>query len=351
MASIAGSASMVLSTQTLLLAIGVVGTAAGTSTNVAATQAGILAGAINWVLKDGLSQVGAIVWTSVAARNYDEHPKTWRMVAAMALDMAAAMELATPFLIATRGGVLAAACVAGTLKNIGFLTASASRAAIHQALTQNGRNLADVTAKAGSQSIVAGLLGTGLGLAASHVLQGRPDILLCYSGCFIGLAVIHQSFNYLAVRSIAFNRLNLPRASLVVERFIRDGTVLDPVQVAQEEPILFHTGIWSQATQPLQIGVGIEYHPKALCNNDVELRFILSKTDNTVYITFMTNATPLDQIVALYQALLLQNGFPLQCAPPVQDLLNGLANTQWDLPGTDLEPRATGSTIRISVDG
>jgi hypothetical protein len=44
-ASIAGSASMVLSTQTLLLAVGVVGHNAA--------QAGIMAGALNWVLKDG----------------------------------------------------------------------------------------------------------------------------------------------------------------------------------------------------------------------------------------------------------------------------------------------------------
>jgi hypothetical protein len=337
-ASIAGSASMVLSTQSLLFAIGVVGT------STTATQAGILAGAINWVLKDGLSQAGAILWTSVSARNYDEHPKTWRMVAAIALDMAAAIELATPFLTETRGAVLVAACAAGTLKNIGFLTASASRAAMHQALTQHGRNLADVTAKAGSQSIVAGLLGTGLGLAASHILQGRPDILLCYSGCFIGLATIHQSFNYFAVRSIAFHRLDLPRACLVLDRFITDGTVLDPVQVSQQEPILFNTSAWWSQNAQLKIGVGIEYHPEATCTDDT--RFLLSKNSNTVYVTFMTDASPQDQIVALYRALLLQKGRP-ECLP-APDLLHGLTNAQWDLQETDLEPR--GGSIRISVD-
>ena len=45
-ASIAGSAGMVLSTQTLLLAVGVVG-------SHQVQTAGIMAGALNWVLKDG----------------------------------------------------------------------------------------------------------------------------------------------------------------------------------------------------------------------------------------------------------------------------------------------------------
>jgi Vitamin B6 photo-protection and homoeostasis len=333
-ASIAGSASMVLSTQCLLLAIGVVG----------ATQAGILAGAINWVLKDGLSQAGAILWTSVAARNYDEHPKTWRMVAAIVLDIAAAIELVTPFLTETRGAVLVAACAAGTLKNIGFLTASASRAAIHQALTHNGRNLADVTAKAGSQSIAAGLLGTSLGLAASHMLQGRPDILLCYGGCFIGLATIHQSFNYFAVKSIAFNRLDFQRAYLVLDHFISDRTWLDPVHVSQQEPILFQTRVRSQRRE-IQVGVGIECHPDATFDDDS--RFLLSKNGHTVYVTFMKEASPFDQIVALYQALLLKKGRSSERVDD-QDLLDGLANARWDIEGTELEPR--GTSIRISVD-
>ena len=49
-ASVAGSASMVLSTQTLLLAVGVAG--------ANAHQAGIMAGAFNWVMKDFAGQVG-----------------------------------------------------------------------------------------------------------------------------------------------------------------------------------------------------------------------------------------------------------------------------------------------------
>jgi hypothetical protein len=48
-ASVAGSGGMVLSTQTLLLAVGVVGSE---------SSATVMAGALNWVLKDGMSLIG-----------------------------------------------------------------------------------------------------------------------------------------------------------------------------------------------------------------------------------------------------------------------------------------------------
>lgn len=67
-ASIAGSASMVLSTQTLLLAVGVIGSHA---------QAGIMAGAFNWVMKDFVGQVGGVLFASQMGktRAFDSDPK------------------------------------------------------------------------------------------------------------------------------------------------------------------------------------------------------------------------------------------------------------------------------------
>lgn len=68
-ASIAGSASMVLSTQTLLLAVGVAG--------ANAHQAGIMAGAFNWVMKDLAGQIGGVLFASQMGktRAFDADPK------------------------------------------------------------------------------------------------------------------------------------------------------------------------------------------------------------------------------------------------------------------------------------
>ena len=119
---------------------------------------------------------------------------------------------------------LPCASIANIGKNVGFLAASASRAAIHQSLSMGGTtisddgadkpskdlkeeiedcssksstkavaasNLGDVTAKSGSQTIVASLLGTAIGIFLSRTFcvdHGTAGIL---TG-FIVLSVIHQ---------------------------------------------------------------------------------------------------------------------------------------------------------------
>jgi hypothetical protein len=61
------------------------------------------------------------------------------------------------------------ASVANIGKNISFLSASASRAAIHHSFALK-ENLADITAKSGSQTILSSLVGTSVGvLVASQI--------------------------------------------------------------------------------------------------------------------------------------------------------------------------------------
>lgn len=60
---------MVLSTQTLLLAVGVIGSNA--------QKAGIMAGALNWVMKDFAGQLGGVLFASQMGktRAFDADPK------------------------------------------------------------------------------------------------------------------------------------------------------------------------------------------------------------------------------------------------------------------------------------
>ena len=240
---------MVLSTQALLVAVGV-----GTQ------SAAPMAAALNWVMKDGVGQLGGVIFASqlgkggidfdtvrdkiakltgplqnqgvrdennknITATNTttttqqtkkkrgnfqrgtaDSNPKRWRMVAALALDLSTFMEICTPMM--GPEWFLPCASIANIGKNVGFLAASASRAAIHQSLSMGGSssassmttavpdgsdlreerdktksevssnktsppssttastvsNLGDVTAKSGSQAIVASLAGTVIGI-------------------------------------------------------------------------------------------------------------------------------------------------------------------------------------------
>ena len=225
-ASVAGSAAMVLSTQTLLLAVGIVGQ------NV--PQASIMAGALNWIIKDFMGQLGGIIFASRMGKTkaFDSDPKRWRMVSAIALDSATLLEILSPLF--HQSLILPVASIANIGKNIGFLTASASRAALHQSLAISG-NLGDVTAKSGSQSILASLVGTSLGIGLSAILQHDT---FNFGICFMCLSAIHQGCTFMSLRNVPLTHLNRHRLHLVLEEYIQSGSILTPIDIAKVEQFI-----------------------------------------------------------------------------------------------------------------
>ena len=150
----------------------------------------LLAGAWNWVVKDGIGQLGGVLVASRLShlsKTLDADPKRWRMTAAVLLDLAAGLEIVAP--LAPMQWLLPLAVTANLLKNVGFLTASASRAALHQSLAVTG-NLADVTAKAGSQGMAAGTLGTFLGVGLSTVLSSGNHAFGNFGTTFVGRVTV-----------------------------------------------------------------------------------------------------------------------------------------------------------------
>ena len=71
---------------------------------------------------------------------FDADPRYWRFVSSLALDASTLLELLSPL---APGCFLPIASLANVGKNVSFLSASASRAALHLALAREG-NLADV---------------------------------------------------------------------------------------------------------------------------------------------------------------------------------------------------------------
>jgi len=172
LATIASSAAMVFSTQSLLLAVGL------------GVEAIPIAATLNWVIKDGAGQVGGMIFASVVNNRFDADPKRWRLISSLALDFSNLLEILSPLI---PGYFLIIASIANIGKNISWLAASASRAAIHKSYIRK-ENLADVTAKAGSQTIAASMIGTGLGISISAFIGSN---WLGIAGCFAGLSFVH----------------------------------------------------------------------------------------------------------------------------------------------------------------
>jgi hypothetical protein len=144
-----------------------------------------VAAALNWVLKDGLGQLGGVLYASLVGERFDSEPKRIRFWAGWAMQGATLLELLLPlaphlFLpiasVANIGtfvllrasdnppqGNPSVLTPAFAGRNIAWLAGSATRAQIHNTFALHD-NLGDITAKAGSQSTAASVLGTGVGI-------------------------------------------------------------------------------------------------------------------------------------------------------------------------------------------
>mmetsp|Transcript_17479 Transcript_17479/g.48262 ORF Transcript_17479/g.48262 Transcript_17479/m.48262 type:complete len:569 (+) Transcript_17479:115-1821(+) len=300
-ASVAGSAAMVLSTQTLLLAVGIVGQG----------SSGVMAGALNWVMRDFMGQLGGIVFASQMGKTkaFDSDPKRWRMVSAFALDGATMMEIFAP--LCHPSLVLPVASIANIGKNISFLTASASRASLHQSLAISG-NLGDVTVKAGSQSMMASLAGTSLGIGLSTLLHHDT---FNFGMCFVFLSAIHQVCTYLSLQKVPLAHFNCHRLHLVLEEYIRSNRerIPTPADIAKIEaffPLLSNNSIleWLSIGRPLQkvcqTPGELEQCRKLAPNEAYLIRF--DQRNQHVDIIYFQDAEEKDLLRGMYHACLIR---------------------------------------------
>jgi hypothetical protein len=197
----------VLSMQSLLFAIGL---------GAGAIPA---AAALNWVIKDGLGQFGGVLFASVVGNKFDTDPKRWRVVSAVAMEAACLIEILTPLASAH---FLLLASVANVSKNIAFLSASASRAAIHQSFAIY-QNLADITAKSGSQSILASMLGTGLGVGISAAIANDfTASVAIFSVCSLSSVAL----SFYALQNVTVKTVSLARLDVLFEDYISGSGLL-----------------------------------------------------------------------------------------------------------------------------
>ena len=121
------------------------------------------AAAYTWVLKDGIGQLGGILFASRYGKNFDEDIKKWRFMAMVALNISIYIEIMT---LKYPHHFLALASIANVGKNICFLLSAASRASINVQFAKRN-NIGDISGKSVSQFTASTLFGVGLGLVFS----------------------------------------------------------------------------------------------------------------------------------------------------------------------------------------
>jgi hypothetical protein len=173
-----GTAASVVSIQAMLVAIG-----------VASQSALPIAATVNWIVKDGLGQFGGVVFASLVNTRFDADPKRFRWAADLVLGVAVVLEACTSLF---PGAFLPVAALANIGKNMAWISASATRASIHQSFCREN-NLADVTAKAASQTVAASVLGTVLGVGLTPWL-GHDPVLQVSSAMLLSCGHVYFSY-------------------------------------------------------------------------------------------------------------------------------------------------------------
>jgi hypothetical protein len=210
--SVTSSAGGVIATQSLLYGLGL----GNASIPLAAT--------LNWVLKDGLGQLGGILFASVINQQFDKKPKKWRFIAAVTLEISNIMEIMTMIFPQY---FLPLAAVANVGKNICALSTSASRAAIHKSFALE-ENLADITAKTGSQNILSSLVGTSLGIFLSTISYQDSQVIFT---CFSILSTSSLIFSYQALQYVQINTLTTQRFDHILEIYFSSDLNIESNQM------------------------------------------------------------------------------------------------------------------------
>ncbi|KAF8937455.1 vitamin B6 photo-protection and homoeostasis-domain-containing protein [Dissophora ornata] len=226
--NVAGSVTSVISTQSLLFAMGL---GAGSIP---------MAAALNWIIKDGLGQLGGVVYASFVSDKFDSEPKRFRFQATVAMQGANVLELLTPL---WPSYFLVIASISNIGKNMAWLASSATRAQMNKTFALRD-NLGDITGKSGSQTTAAGLVGTGLGVVIaalmSHVSQD-PTVLPLVPMCltFLPFAVFNIYANYRASYYVTTSSLNVPRTEAVFYSVLKE-LVLEHQNYSKEKPSVAH---------------------------------------------------------------------------------------------------------------
>lgn len=212
---IVGGAAGVLATQCLLVGLG-----QGSPSTAALGGGSIaLAATLNWILKDGLGNAGAILFVSQLGDRFDKDAKRYRFFAAAALNFAMLMECMVPLFPAA---FLPLAAVANTCKSISWMANSATRAHMQMHFAK-GDNLGDITGKSAAASTAASVIGTGLGVALSKVfldeslgtLSPQSLVFRCLL-VSLPLVAVYMWASYRSCKLGVSPRLSLQRLDLVL---------------------------------------------------------------------------------------------------------------------------------------
>jgi hypothetical protein len=297
------SALGVLSTQQLLLSLGIDSLTAS--------------GALNWVIKDGLGQLGGVFYAGKTGNQFDADSKFQKWVSAFSINISCFIEILSPLF---PGYFLLLASLGTFGKNISAISGSASRAAIHLNFANNN-NLADITAKNTIQTTAACVFGTFVGTFFGYWASSY-SFAFSY---FCGFSFIHLFASYQGLKIIEINTLNQQRMDIVLNEFMTNGKILNFAETSKKEVFL-------KPYKNPKIRVGVS---KTFENIEKFEKFLLGTQDGVTFLLFEESASESDLIQGYIKAFELSNKVSLAGIS-----ISQLADSGWNTSITYISPNS-----------
>lgn len=300
----AGSIVGVFATQAMLSAM-LTSPETGKLTLLSESSLPYAAATVNWVLKDGLGQLGGIGFVAMMGRRFDLHPQQLRMMSGLLLKAAVALELCTPFVPRY---FLPLAAIATACMNVSWMACSASRAPILKTMSTGGGNLGELMGKAASQLTIASMLGMGVGMAVSealrvHALSGAlTNLYVCTPLMAFGTVALWRS-----CRWAVSDRLHPRRIERIVHAYMATGKTPTPEEVSATESLFSFS---KQLRNIILDAVLCKVDESAFREQLAKRPYVVLCKDNSVYVWLCEGATDKDAFAAIVEAVLLRDGAP-----------------------------------------
>eukprot|EP00737_Agarophyton_chilense_P003489 gb/GEZJ01004098.1/.p1 GENE.gb/GEZJ01004098.1/~~gb/GEZJ01004098.1/.p1 ORF type:complete len:486 (-),score=44.09 gb/GEZJ01004098.1/:1313-2770(-) len=215
----------VLGTTSLLSSLGL---STNTSLAVGAT--------LKWVLKDGLGMATKLFLSTSLARLVDADPKRFRMLGDTMMACAALIEVLS---VLNPPYFLAFGAIAGLLREAaGAMSGPAYRVFLDSFAGRN--NIGDVSSRGEAQVVIGNLLGLALGVFITQRLNSlQGGIRLAGTlVAFTPLAALHLFCTRNAVGTVRLKTLNWQRVHLLLDVYLKHGSVPDVQSVNKSERLL-----------------------------------------------------------------------------------------------------------------
>ena len=302
------SLTRILSTQAMLLAVGI-------------AQSGALpmAAVINWLLKDGLGHLGSILVGTKINTKFDSDPKRYKFLSVFLGQCANCLGI----LSLTRPSMfLLFTSLSAALSRIGTLAVTASRARIYEDFSLQG-NLGDLIRCSQSQATVATLFGTVVGVGIAPLVGGDVTSIL---GVFVPATVATHYTAYKAVSVIELSTFNRQRFELVMDEYLKSGSIPNYHEIAKREKFILTRSLFKQVI------INPPIKPELIDSKTEEslrhLGYVIHIIDSAdkVVLFFSDSATSVQVLEGMYNACIRARGEEVGSFP---QFLSGAHQAGW----------------------